>query len=91
MNNFQRKYLTMMLVKEGLFCVILLTWILQIQGRPQGESMVKVSEKPEPVSTKSISFLNFNSINQYFMFKIILTNNKVNKNNFIIHMKRIFK
>jgi len=53
----------MMLVKEGLFCVILLTWILQIQGRPQGESMVKVSEKPEPVSTKSISFLNFNSIN----------------------------
>lgn len=48
----------MMLVKEGLFCVILLTWILQIQGRPQEESMVKVSEKPEPVSTKSISFLN---------------------------------
>lgn len=39
-----------MFVKEGLFCVILFTWILLIQGRPQGDSMTKTSEKPEPVS-----------------------------------------
>ncbi|XP_060880950.1 pro-resilin-like [Metopolophium dirhodum] len=38
----------MMLVKEGLFCFILFTWILLIQGRPQGDSMTKTSEKPEP-------------------------------------------
>lgn len=41
----------MMFVKEGLFCLVLLTWILLIQGRPQGDSMTKASEKPEPVST----------------------------------------
>jgi hypothetical protein len=46
----------MMFVKEGLFCIILFTWIFQIQGRPQGDSIIKASEKPEPVSTKSISF-----------------------------------
>jgi len=46
-----------MLVKEGLFCFILFTWILLIQGRPQGDSMTKTSEKPESVSTKSINFL----------------------------------
>jgi len=62
----------MMLVKEGLFCFILFTWILLIQGRPQADSMTKTSEKPEPVSTKSINFLNFNSTTQNFIIKIYL-------------------
>jgi len=52
----------MMLVKEGLFCFILFTWILLIQGRPQADSMTKTSEKPEPVSTKSIGFLTLNQL-----------------------------
>lgn len=43
-----------MYIKEGLFYFVLFAWIIQIQARPQGESMVKTSEKPEPVSTKFI-------------------------------------
>lgn len=39
---------------KGLFYFVLFTLILHIQGRPQGESMVKSSEKLEPVSTNSI-------------------------------------
>lgn len=37
----------MMFVK-GLFCFVLFASILLIQGRPQGDSMTKTSEKPEP-------------------------------------------
>lgn len=62
----------MMLIKEGLFCFILFTWIVLIHGRPQGDSMTKTSEKPEPVSTKSINCLNFNSNIQYLILKIYL-------------------
>lgn len=40
-----------MYVKEKLFYFVLFTLIILIQGRPQGESMVKSSEKLEPVST----------------------------------------
>lgn len=40
-----------MYVKEGLFCIVLFTWIMLIQGRPQMESTAQTSEKPTPVST----------------------------------------
>lgn len=39
-----------MYLKKELFCFILFTWIMLIDCRPQGESTVKTSEKPEPVS-----------------------------------------
>lgn len=75
----------MMLVKEGLFCFVLFTLISLIQGRPQGDSMTKTSEKPEPVSTKSINIFNFNSTTQNF----ILNTNIVNNNNVIKNIKYI--
>lgn len=40
-----------MYVKEKLFYFVLFMLIILIQGRPQGESMVKSPEKLEPVST----------------------------------------
>lgn len=43
-----------MFIQQGLFLVVLFTWIMLIQGRPQGESTVQTSEKPQPVSTNCI-------------------------------------
>lgn len=40
-----------MYIKEVLFYIVLFTWIMLIQGRPQGESTVQASEKPTSVST----------------------------------------
>lgn len=39
-----------MFVKGGLICLVVFTWIMVIEGRPQGESAIKTSEKLEPVS-----------------------------------------
>lgn len=39
-----------MFVNRGLICIVLFTWIMMIEGRPQGESAIKASEKLEPVS-----------------------------------------
>lgn len=47
-----------MLVKEGLFYFVLFTLVMLIRARPQGDSMVKASEKPEPVSNNFI-FLHY--------------------------------
>lgn len=47
---------TKMFVKKGLFFIVLFTWIMLIQGRPQEDTKIQSSEKPEPVSTKTIIY-----------------------------------
>ncbi|XP_025423415.1 uncharacterized protein LOC112692830 [Sipha flava] len=37
-----------MFVKERFICLVLFTWIMVIEGRPQVDSMIKTSEKIEP-------------------------------------------
>lgn len=41
-----------MFVKKGLFCFVLCTWIMLTQSRPQGETAIQSTFKPEPVSTE---------------------------------------
>lgn len=46
-----------MFVKEGIICLVLFTWIMVIEGRPQVDSTIKTSEKLEPVSKHFIIIL----------------------------------
>lgn len=66
-----------MFIKEGLFFIILFTWIMLIQGRPQGESTVQTSEKLQPVSTNFIytyTKFNFYTLTSQNYFQLNLPN-----------------
>lgn len=46
-------------INQGLFCFVLLTLCMLSQARPQMESVLQSSEKPEPVSINLSIFLRF--------------------------------